>query len=69
MRTKTHPFDPAEHLATVEAQAEYISAALEIDDPTFIAWHHRAKALRLRRKRSFAVVRWMTQRPRRLLPQ
>ena len=37
MRTKTHPVDPAEHLATPEAQAEYISAALETGDPAFIA--------------------------------
>ena len=37
MRTKTRPFDPAEHLATPEAQAEYISAALETGDPAFIA--------------------------------
>jgi probable addiction module antidote protein len=37
MRTKTYPFDPAEHLSTPEAQAEYISAALETGDPTFIA--------------------------------
>ena len=37
MRTKTRPFDPAEHLGTSEAQAEYISAALETGDPAFIA--------------------------------
>lgn len=37
MRTKTHPFDPAEHLGTPEAQAEYISAALETGDAAFIA--------------------------------
>lgn len=37
MRTMTHPLDPAEHLGTLEAQAEYISAALEISDPAFIA--------------------------------
>lgn len=37
MRTKTQPFDPAEHLGTAEAQAEYISAALETGDPSFIA--------------------------------
>ena len=37
MHTKTHPFDPAEHLGTPEAQAEYISAALETGDPAFIA--------------------------------
>ena len=37
MRTKTHPFDPAEHLGTPEAQAEYISVAIESGDPVFIA--------------------------------
>lgn len=37
MRTKTQPFDPAEHLGTPEAQAEYISAALETGDAAFIA--------------------------------
>jgi probable addiction module antidote protein len=37
MRTKTQSFDPAEHLPTPEAQAEYISAALETGDPAFIA--------------------------------
>lgn len=37
MQTKTQPFDPAEHLGTPEAQAEYISAALETGDPAFIA--------------------------------
>ncbi|OOG38284.1 putative addiction module antidote protein [Rhodanobacter sp. C06] len=37
MRAKTHPFDPAEHLGTPEAQAEYISVALETGDPAFIA--------------------------------
>lgn len=37
MRTKTQPFDPAEHLGTPEAQVEYISAALETGDPAFIA--------------------------------
>jgi probable addiction module antidote protein len=37
MRTKTRPFDPAEHLATPEAQAEYISAALGTGAPAFIA--------------------------------
>jgi probable addiction module antidote protein len=37
LRTKTRPFDPAEHLATPEAQVEYISAALETGDPAFIA--------------------------------
>ena len=37
MRTKTLPFDPTEHLGTPEAQAEYISAALETGDAAFIA--------------------------------
>lgn len=37
MRTKTHPFDPAEYVATPEAQTEYISAALETGDSAFIA--------------------------------
>lgn len=37
MRTKTRPFDPAEHLAALEAQAEYISAALGTGAPAFIA--------------------------------
>jgi len=37
MRTKTQPFDPAEHLGTAVAQAEYISTALETGDPAFIA--------------------------------
>lgn len=37
MRTKTRPFDPAEHLGTPQARAEYISAALETSDPAFIA--------------------------------
>ncbi len=37
MRTKTHPFDPAEHLGSPEAEAEYISAALESGDHAFIA--------------------------------
>ena len=37
MRTKIRPFDPAEHLATPEAQIEYISAALETGDHAFIA--------------------------------
>jgi probable addiction module antidote protein len=37
MRTKTQPFDPAEHLATPDAQAEYISSALETGDAAFIA--------------------------------
>ncbi|HEY8587111.1 MAG TPA: addiction module antidote protein [Rhodanobacter sp.] len=37
MRTKTQPFDPAEHLGSPEAQAEYISAALETGDPAFVA--------------------------------
>lgn len=33
MRTATHPFDPAEHLGTAEAQAENFYVAL---DPAFI---------------------------------
>ncbi len=37
MRIKTHAFDPAAHLGTPEAQAEYISAALETGAPAFIA--------------------------------
>ena len=37
MRTKTQPFDPAEYLGTPEAQAKYISAALETGDTAFIA--------------------------------
>jgi len=37
MRTRTQPADPAEHLGTPEAQAEYISAALETGDAAFIA--------------------------------
>lgn len=37
MRAKSPPFDPAENLGTPEAQAEYISAAVETGDPAFIA--------------------------------
>lgn len=37
MPIKTHSFDPAEHLDTPEARAEYSSAALETDGSAFIA--------------------------------
>ena len=37
MALKTFPFDPAEHLGSPEAQAEYLTAALETGDPSFIA--------------------------------
>jgi probable addiction module antidote protein len=37
MRSKTLPFGPAEQLGTPEAQAEYISVALETGDRAFIA--------------------------------
>lgn len=33
---KTSPFDAADYLDTAEAQAEYITAALETEDPKFI---------------------------------
>ena len=36
-RIKTRPFDAAEYLASEEAQAEYLTAALETGDPAFIA--------------------------------
>ena len=36
-KTKTHPFDAAEYLVSEEAQAEYLTAALETCDPAFIA--------------------------------
>ena len=36
-RIKTFPFDAAEALDTPEAIAEYLSAALETDDPSYIA--------------------------------
>jgi probable addiction module antidote protein len=34
---KTYPHDPAEYLDSEEAQAEYLSAALETGDPSFVA--------------------------------
>jgi len=34
---KTTPFDVLEHLKTVEQQIAYLEAALEQDDPSFIA--------------------------------
>lgn len=37
MTAKTKPFDPAEYIDTPEAQAEYITAALESGDPAFVA--------------------------------
>jgi probable addiction module antidote protein len=37
MATKTTPWDPADHLRSDEAIAEYITAALEDGDPKFIA--------------------------------
>lgn len=36
MALKTTPFDPAEYLDTPEAQAEFITAALETGDAAFI---------------------------------
>ena len=36
MALKTFPFDPAEHLGTPVAQAEYLTAALETGNPSFI---------------------------------
>ena len=36
-KTKTFPFDSAETLDTPEAIAEYLSAAFETNDPSFIA--------------------------------
>ena len=36
-RTKTFPFDAAETLDTPEAVAEFLSAAFETNDPSFIA--------------------------------
>jgi probable addiction module antidote protein len=35
-KTRTYPFDAAEVLDTPEAIAEYLSAALETNDPSFI---------------------------------
>ena len=37
MALKAFPFDPAEHLGSPEAQAEYLTAALETGDTSFIA--------------------------------
>lgn len=37
MALKTFLFDPAEHLGSPDAQAEYLTAALETGDPSFIA--------------------------------
>jgi probable addiction module antidote protein len=36
-RTRTFPFDAAEVLDTPEAIAEYLTAALETNDPSYIA--------------------------------
>ena len=36
-RMKTYPFDPAETLDTPEAISAFLTAALETDDPAFIA--------------------------------
>lgn len=36
-KIKTYPHDTAEFLGTAEAQAEYLTAALETDDPAFVA--------------------------------
>jgi probable addiction module antidote protein len=33
---RTSPFEPADYLKTAEARAEYITAALETNDPIFI---------------------------------
>lgn len=35
--TKTRPWDPAEHLGSDEAIAEYLTAALEDGDPRLVA--------------------------------
>lgn len=35
--TETRPYDSARYLDTAEAQAEYLTAAFETGDPTFIA--------------------------------
>ncbi len=37
MAIRTRRFDPADYLATDEAMAEYVSAALATGDPAFIA--------------------------------
>jgi probable addiction module antidote protein len=36
-KTKTTPWDPAEHLKTEEDMAAYLEAALEEEDPSLIA--------------------------------
>jgi probable addiction module antidote protein len=36
-KTKTRPYDSAEYLDTPDAIAEYLTAALETNDPSFIA--------------------------------
>lgn len=36
-KTKTFPWDPAEHLATKEDMAAYLEAALEDGDPALVA--------------------------------
>lgn len=36
-KTKTRPWDPAEHLETEEDMAAYLEAALEEGDPTLVA--------------------------------
>ncbi len=44
-KTKTTPWDPAEHLETDEDIAAYLEAALEEGDPTLVAgpWRHRPR--------------------------
>ena len=37
MTIETRPFDPAAYLDTPEAMAEYLTAAFETEDPSFIA--------------------------------
>ena len=37
MALKTFPSDPADHLGSPEAQAEYLTAAQKTGDPSFIA--------------------------------
>ena len=36
-RTKTYPWDPAEHLDSEEERIAYLDAALEEDDPLLVA--------------------------------
>ena len=36
-RTKTYPWDPAEHLDSEEERVAYLDAALEEDDPLLVA--------------------------------